>query len=1481
MSISAPPVADELIDLGVAAGLLHRTDDGIGINKAWFSDPAGHLRSMLTDTDQREAILGLARRALGTADVADTDLRGLPPDESWLPISVSENPSRGIYLVIHEAGEEVRLSLAGRIASTTTGMESAATVALPLMRCRTGAAAEFLAGTPDGAVRIGVSVAADGGLLTDPHVAMSGATIDTVIPTDGGPPTFALALKGVRIGDGAPRDVSITDPHQLGNEVVDLLSGLIKARAGAANGAAAHLLAMLGVTGSADLPGLPLDDLLARGLQAIATWAREVAADETAVRTWWTELSGLLNGGAVDGTGTDGDPLGFTVAGGGVTGRVLLRIGTDAAATGTVLRPALSLSLDAPTGSPVDGALVVEADLASITLGAATGAVALPNLTAALHFGSGTTLLVDTTMPATGAPLQIRTARAGVTLTARRELAPLLELHDVTAGDATRPLLDLTSADAIVDAVHGALDGIIAALLDALTSAPQARALAALGGLVRPAAVSATDPWPELASIPKLFTAPGAQFADYHARVLATPGAWRALASELATILRSASTAVAPDGEGTPEAPWRTVLFADVIGRVSLQAWTSDEAGSQRLHLAVELAPTPVQVGAKLLGLSVNSELIRIAFPAQPGDGSGVTVEIAPDHTATARLGDSLELSVSPSSATLLTETVDAGVRWSRASGLQGSFKIESPRLRVGTETAELPPLVKEFDGGMPSFDALDVPWRALELLAGSALDSLGPWPASLSAFAGWTPTPAQMTVTMPRFTDLSVPTTSQALPTLSLQALTVNPVDALRTWISELVNRADDESSPAAHAVAAWLCQVAAGATPDLQALAAPEGAGTHDSPWAIPLSTSADLLLWIGGSGPPTLRLDGLLSALHPADLLAAAGGGTAITAQRLIELLEQAAVHVPDLAAILRGRDQLGDGIAALRGQLIDSDGLIPGSASQPPQGWTSAMLGPVPHLRLPAEFDAAHHIPGPPPDPARHVFLVAPLAGAAAWPGQNEAPTDAVVDLTAAGLTPDAFDLSQLAAQGPYYIAMPTIASAGGFDQVVARLRMVLNKIRTLSGGQPLCVIAHSTTGMAARVVAAQPGLSHLVTFGTPHSGTTFGWLDRPATADTIRAMQALRHFVGPGALAIDDLLSTLRCALDGDPDNPTSPQPLPEADFAAVPAPPLAAGMVAQAWSSQLQPDAIDRGLAQLTQEALLSALSRFPGHTDTPQPRSAGAAVRIRCGTSAPAPTGIAADADVRIHLGSIDIDPNAEPDPAVTEVRIGLSRPGGWLVGGPSQDHPSGLPREPRARTAELRLRTSLDVQNTRASITIHEGSALGVTRRTWTVDETVIGPARGDSFSFGPEARVLLGEIMQAAGPVPDGTAAGRLARLLAAVGVADPPGQSGITVRTEPLERFLADPLRALRARIRDDPDLVRDAVDAFGPGGSVRLEAMPTPNACLRLSTAGDGLAFAGGRSVYRARSAARPPAPSWTPPSTPAPGNSNSSATQQR
>ena len=191
------------------------------------------------------------------------------------------------------------------------------------------------------------------------------------------------------------------------------------------------------------------------------------------------------------------------------------------------------------------------------------------------------------------------------------------------------------------------------------------------------------------------------------------------------------------------------------------------------------------------------------------------------------------------------------------------------------------------------------------------------------------------------------------------------------------------------------------------------------------------------------------------------------------------------------------------------------------------------------------------------------------------------------------------------------------------------------------------------------------------------------------ADAIRALQSLRGFVGPGVLPLDDLLTTLACALDGTPDDTARPQPLPDADFAAVPAPPPAAGVVAHAWASRIGPDTIDRGLAQLTHEALLSALSQIPGQPGTRQSRTAGAAVRIRPGASAPAPGGVAVNAEVRVHLGTVAIDPDAEPDPSGAELRIGLSRPGGWLVGGPSQEHyRRNRDRSCRRRFVQLRPR-------------------------------------------------------------------------------------------------------------------------------------------------------------------------------------------------
>jgi hypothetical protein len=1448
VSIAAPAVADELIDLGVAAGLLLRTDDGITVNEVWFSDPASHLRSVLTDRKQREALLGLARRALGTASAADLDLRGLPVDESWLPIAALTNPSRGLYLVIRErADDDVLLSLAARIASNADGLESAATVALPLMRTRPGAAAEFVTGSPDGAVRVGASVTGTDGLLdADAPIGLLGVSIDVVIATDGAAPTLALALKGLRVGDKAPRDVSITDPNQLGKEVMELLAGLVTARARSAGGAIRYVLAMLGIAGPAELPDLPLDDVLARGLPALSDWARTVAASPSAARAWWAELSGLLSDGLVGGTGGDDDPLVFTMptAAAGLDARVLLRVGTHPGTAGPVLRPAIALTLDAPSGSTVDGGIEIDAELAAITLGARVGAIALPKLTAALHFGSGTAPLITGVMPGTGTLLEIHTARAGLALDANRQLTPLLEL-DVSVGSPEHVVLDLSSADAIIETIQGALDGIIAALLDTLTSVPQARALAALVGLVRPAAVATADPWPELVSVPHLFAEPGAQVAAYHARVLSSPGGWRALADEVAALLRSAGvTAAQSDGDGTAEIPWRTMLFDGADGQVAFHTWIASDAGRDVLHFAAAINPTPATIGTKQLGLSLSSELLRISFPSQ--SGGSVAVEIAPSHTVSAQLGSALELSLPSSPVTLLTEAIRVGVRWSRAAGLQGAFAVDQPRLRVATETTELPAVDKPFDGGLPTFDADDVPWTALEMLAGSALDAMGPWPASLSAFAGWTAAPSAINIELPLMAGVTIAVPDGALPRLSLQALTVNPVEALREWIANVAIRAADESTPAAHAVMAWLSQVLTGATPDLATLHVPEGAGTAEQPWAIPMSGAAELLVWIGPDGPSTVTLDGFLPAMVPAELQTAAGGGAALAFDSQFDLLKRAAVHVPDLAHILAGRDEFADAVQTLVMLLQGSDGLISNIAAQPPQGWTSGVMPAVAHLQLPAYFDAAQHIPGLAADAARQVFLIAPLSGVAPWPGQKDAPADAHIDLSTEGLAPEAFDLSALAAAGPYFISMPTLAAAGSFDGIVARLGRTLDAIRDQHGGQPLSLVAHSIAGLAARAVAAEPGLSHVITFGTPHGGAAFGWLDRLDTADALRAVQALKSFAGPDATALDDFLVTIGHALDGDPHNDARPKPLPQADFAAAPAPAPASSVVAHAWSSQLDADTLSLGLAQLTQHVLFGALSRMPGQADSLPPRYVSAAVRTRPGLTAPAPGGVDVAADMRMHLGTIPVDPDVEPEPAMAEVRIGLSRPGGWLVGTPSSEHPTEQPREPRARTAELRLTAALNPSRARAAIFVHEGSALGVARREWVVDETVIGPPGGDAFSFGPEARVLLGEIMQAVGPVTSGTSADALARLLAAVGVADPPNGSGITLRTEALERLLADPLGELGARLREDRDAVLDTLSPFAPGDAIQLGLTLDDTPSLRITTTGDGLTLAGGR-----------------------------------
>ena len=268
-----------------------------------------------------------------------------------------------------------------------------------------------------------------------------------------------------------------------------------------------------------------------------------------------------------------------------------------------MLRPAIALSSGRPTGSPVDGSLVVEAEVAAVSLGAA--GVQPRSRTSPRRCISAMDQRFSSTasIPAPGAPLQIRTARAGVTLTGRRELAPLLELRrrhrrwrNPLTPRWTSRRRDRRRSSGRAGRHHRRPPGradIGAA--GASARRPRRVSCALRRADERPVAAAGVD---SRASSP-----PGQQFAAYHARVLAEPDALaRTRRRALATLLRSTTaTAATPIGEGNAEAPWRTVLFSDVVGQVSLDAWTSDYGGSRRLHLAAGLTPAPSSIGAKRL----------------------------------------------------------------------------------------------------------------------------------------------------------------------------------------------------------------------------------------------------------------------------------------------------------------------------------------------------------------------------------------------------------------------------------------------------------------------------------------------------------------------------------------------------------------------------------------------------------------------------------------------------------------------------------------------------------------------------------------------------------------------------------------------------------------------------------------------------------------------------------------------------------------
>ncbi|OKI45496.1 alpha/beta hydrolase [Micromonospora sp. CB01531] len=1033
--------------------------DGDGnVNQDWFTDPISRLRDMVTNPVQRRALLDLLDLALPPAP-------GLGrPGESWHPLF--EKDPFGLYLTV--AGDV--LGLAAR-AGTGTGDPTAALVlTLPLVDAAAGLT--VVAGTAAGPLEVRLDLATSG----------VDASVLARVALDGGG-SVRIVLRDIDLGDGQPRTVEL-DPAALDAGAAPVLVALVREtldRLGVAdNPVVTHLPGVLGLTPG--MPALPFARL-AGDPAAFRDWIGALAADPAVLRTWFGHLAGLAGADPTvtgDGTETrpyravllavpDGPRLVLTLArsGAGETGRVLF--GLRAELTGDAVR------LDAG------------ATLAAIATGGTAAAVILPE--AGLRLSAVPPLPPSSTVTVGEISAGLRWQGSTV--------QPHLELHEVTLGAASYPVLDLSSADAVEAAAATALGD---ALHQLLGPTGPGHALAALIGLVPPT----TDPTsPHRIVIADLAAAPTRAIAAFHRAVLDDPGRWSALLAELAAL---AGLDAAVTGTGTPIDPWRVRLATAGAVGVDLAAWD-------------EPHPTDPHAHGLRVGFHAEADTGWAQFTARAGllgfdltDGpTGAT--LLPGITVTAG-------AVPPAVRTPGGTRLDAQRAWLQAAWVPGAaprvdahvagLVVRADGERLGPVDLTVPapggfdPTAPDLGIGVPP----DVLAALLRLLvAEAALSWGGPRAAVAAALLG-------LHRRLPGLPG-DWPVLLAGRPDDDLAALLRDPMPALREHLRQLTTGTSSDGTPFAMPALRWLTAVLSGADTLDPALLPPlpAGWGSEEHPWrlALPADDRAELLLWTGETGPGPGWVDAYARDLLDTD-----------TGADLVDRLRATAAPLPAATAALHGLDPqaLADALDALARWCADTDGVVP--------HWSQVAVGPTwqveerltcAHQDLPTHPDAIDQIrrrlDATAPADDRCVLLVsAPFADHRSWGpllaaiDPQHAP-DAHFHLRIPDVDPMTVDLADTRAVSPTYTVDLADRDADPLD-LLGQLGRVVDHARALTGHPRVHLVAHSTAGVTARAyAAAHPDrVAGIITLGTPHAGSPLTPRTDPGQADAVRVAAAL-------------------------------------------------------------------------------------------------------------------------------------------------------------------------------------------------------------------------------------------------------------------------------------------------------------------------------------------------------------------------------------
>jgi large repetitive protein len=1280
-------------NLATALGLFTPAGDP---NPDWFGDPEASLTTMLENDDQRNALIAFVDEAMGGAD-RTTDPTGV----IWLPIVHLDDPDLTIAMTIDDQpadGVHIGVGLSVR----TTAPASNTSLSVPLFRTKKhggpNVTTPLLLGSPGGRIRIATSITIDASPPT-PGVAHLGAVgIDVDIPTstsDTQEPIFGLSLTSFQLpGATQPRDIRVAADglDELDDAVLDLILSLVKAQADSAapTSPIAQIAGLLGLRSSDAIPDFPIMQIPTQGVHAIATWLYGIMTTPASRSDWVGYIAGLVGG-----THVGDNVLIHFVSGVDLT--VGLRV--DTGPTGNArLTPTLGVEFGA-----TNARIEARADLVTIDL--VTGsAIAFPQFgvwAAAGRPGSGNRIL-DVTSPTVA---QADTLRIGFALDVQRRLVFVLAADGVTLGSHSYATLDLTSPDAIMDAVGNTVSDIANQLLANCGSALSVVRL--LIGLDAPAGVTAV-------TLPALMSNPvGAVRGYWHDLAVAPPGAMTTVLAAVRDAIADATAAVMSiRGTGTQLDPWCVPLIgpleleASVDGTVlavKLAASTSvDDLGQRCTVVETRLAATLAEID-----LSGNSSANLL--PGVEASLSARERGVNPPRVTLA-LGDG---------STLTASGVGLRLGWTPANGLVTG--VDAPNLTLSIGSVSLPialPVIAA--DGTVTLSAQE--WEGVEALVGYLGELIGGFLGDVVQALGWSPE------------VLSAGGEDTTAARLRLADVMTDPKTAIEHWLPQML------LSDVGPQALSFIADLFAGSGQNHGFLS---GTGHPDDPYRLPMADGLpNLALWF----PPEGLERRIVAA--PEALQRWRPGDPGFSPDALAAGIAAEAGVADDVRELIEGRDVAG-GLAAIAQRWVGSDGRIVPPPTDPTgvtvehTGFAAGQL--LDNLDI---EDLTGRVP---------ITTVYIQLGSNAWPN---APADHKVDLSTPGLDATMFTLPA-AATGDWYVALggradcrSASSTTDGTPEQAERLARFFAVLATVS--TDIAIVAVAGAGHAARLAAqSQAAVTDLITLGTPLAPISLTAINTQPTADALRLLYRLLppplvvDSSDPDAEREDDDLALGRALITSMMELVDKADPSTDLRPPVVTPDDPRAGLTINSVFGVVTDSQVSRAITAII-AAGLAERARARAETPLPPPTGVQAGLRFVLPTTTSGT--LAVNGDALLTLFAYDNTTGIDTTRHL-RVRLRITDRLGWLS--------STSDLELRMVTADV----SVPLDNTshgEATITLHDARVFG---QSW--ERLIIGNV-GDSVPVLPEARVLLSVAIQRLTSDTAGTASVALAQLLRALGI-----------------------------------------------------------------------------------------------------------------